>query len=1004
MSLACILFGSTNVYFQSGSPTSLGGSYTLRIGNGSSDKPNRPGWGTSSVDSRYLNRFADIEAAGSDPNPSACIGQSVMSLKGTIPNRYDEYGTVVTRTAYSYKLPTASGASGTAIVTKGNGFTHDGISYYAGNSSSAECKVQIILSTFAPTGYVFAGWSDGGSGTRTYTNQDVDLSGVTPIFKKQYTIQFYKNVSYPTSAAIAGSATVTGSMQTMNCVEGESYTLTKNAFAKTYAYENGKYTCPMYFTGWNTKADGSGDSFSDEATVSYPIDFAPEPGGVVKLYAQWRFPAVFIYNALVDGLTRGKIALYQDNYTSTKASMASQSNHAIIYDGVKAGHKYTLFWGANSNSGDYYGAGVDTTGDGVADISSNWAQTLEFTGNNLTTFDRDANGNSVITSGNKIASVVGVFIHASRTAFSVANNISTANATVTFSRQPTAAGGKYYGGELSVTIKPKAGKKITAYNMTAVSGSVSGDDQTNGVTVTFNLDSNITITGTFETVQCSVSAQIAAGHGVAVDTVEVKQNDAPAPASVYYGSEVVFKETIKAGGSYYAGGWFDANGNRVSYSNNPSHRMTVTSDTTLYARGMADVAVAFVDANGDPVTDGVSATIAGAFILSGHNYVDIGSNAVVTVDCGDKFFNGMFINAVTGNRVDATVDAEGHSASASVAVANYVSLVVRVSDTMPSYTVSVTANIANAGDFVTFRDVTGEILSAETPSAQTGSGIALGAGARPTTTKTYQLDNIGYVEAEVVPAVGDKVFQGWFEAEEEEAEEGEADAPISTELTRRFYVLGDVTTYVRYATPQSEGIAVSVGYKDGDAARNTGNVAIVGVDGEGKAPQGAEVTISATPAIGYVFAGWYVGDELKEDWGAEHTFTVVTAVECLAKFSKDTSVIYRWEGSDENKMMRWRSKLYVACKVFNPAAARVDASVRRDEDGGETPTLAQLTVEVHSSPDADPTSSVTLQGMTVVRARRLPKMRPERYMAVEVRNDEQVDRIIVGTSMEGLAT
>lgn len=1000
MSQNAIYFSEGAVLFEGNAQTSesaLWGSYVWYRSHLAAPNVYAAGYGPSNLSANsYLSGYA-CDASGTainDVGPSGATyhRKFVKGGSGTA-DRYTDPKAALVATCYDI-----SGWPSGATYTRGvytEEFTHSGKKYLFSRNSSYQASATVGI-YYDSTKYSIE-WQSGptvtGSSLETFPNYTL---------LKKFTIQFYKNVGNPTSAAIAGSATVTGSMQTMNCVEDESYTLTKNAFAKTYAYENGKYTCPMYFTGWNTKADGTGYSLRDEAVVS-DVDFNPDAGATVKLYAQWRFPAVFIHNALVDGLVRGKIALYQDNYVSGKSPMANQANHAVIYDGVKAGHKYTLFWQQNGNTGDYYGAGVDTTGNGSANIQSNWAQTLEFTGNNLTTFDRDANGNSVITSGNKIASVVGVFIHASRTAFSVANNISTANATVTFSRQPTAVGGKYYGGELSVTIKPKAGKKITAYNMTAVSGSVSGDDQTNGVTVTFNLDSNITITGTFETVQCSVSAQIAAGHEVAVSAVEVTQNDA-AVASVDYGSEVVFKETIEAGGSYYAGGWFDANGNRVSISNNQSHRMTVTSDTTLYARGMADVAVAFVDANGDPVTDGVSATIAGAFILSGHNYVDIGSSAAVTVDCGDKFFNGMFINAVTGNRVDATVDAEGHSASASVAVADYVSLVVRVSDTMPSYTVSVTANIANAGDFVTFRDVTGEILSAETPSAQTGSGIALGAGAGPTTTKTYQLDNIGHVEAEVVPAVDDKVFQGWFEAEEEEAEEEEADAPISTELTRRFYVLGDVTTYVRYATPQSEGIAVSVGYKDGSSAQNQGSVAIVGVDGEGKAPQGAEVTISAMPAIGYVFAGWYVGDELKEGWGAEYTFHVVTAVECLAKFSKDTSVIYKWEGSDKNKMMRWRSKLYVASKVFNPAAARVDASVRRGEDGGETPTLAQLTVEVHSSPDADPTSSTTLMGMTVVRGRRLPKMRAERYMAVEVQNDEQVDRIIVGTSMEGLAT
>lgn len=48
--------------------------------------------------------------------------------------------------------------------------------------------------------------------------------------------------------------------------------------------------CPFglegfHFTGWNTKADGSGEQFADEATVSENL--TDEDGGSVTLYAQW---------------------------------------------------------------------------------------------------------------------------------------------------------------------------------------------------------------------------------------------------------------------------------------------------------------------------------------------------------------------------------------------------------------------------------------------------------------------------------------------------------------------------------------------------------------------------------------------------------------------------------------------------------------------------------------------------------------------------------------------
>jgi len=46
------------------------------------------------------------------------------------------------------------------------------------------------------------------------------------------------------------------------------------------------YVCEGYiFTGWNTKADGSGDSFADGEEI---LNLTSEDNGVVRLYAQWK--------------------------------------------------------------------------------------------------------------------------------------------------------------------------------------------------------------------------------------------------------------------------------------------------------------------------------------------------------------------------------------------------------------------------------------------------------------------------------------------------------------------------------------------------------------------------------------------------------------------------------------------------------------------------------------------------------------------------------------------
>ena len=52
-------------------------------------------------------------------------------------------------------------------------------------------------------------------------------------------------------------------------------TLTKNSYIRKY------YT----FTGWNTKPDGSGDSYADKATVK---NLTSDNAKIITLYAQWK--------------------------------------------------------------------------------------------------------------------------------------------------------------------------------------------------------------------------------------------------------------------------------------------------------------------------------------------------------------------------------------------------------------------------------------------------------------------------------------------------------------------------------------------------------------------------------------------------------------------------------------------------------------------------------------------------------------------------------------------
>ena len=66
----------------------------------------------------------------------------------------------------------------------------------------------------------------------------------------------------------------TGTMSDMNITRAVSQTLTANAYTKS-GYD---------FIGWNTAADGSGNSYADEEEIAYA---SITDGDVITLYAQW---------------------------------------------------------------------------------------------------------------------------------------------------------------------------------------------------------------------------------------------------------------------------------------------------------------------------------------------------------------------------------------------------------------------------------------------------------------------------------------------------------------------------------------------------------------------------------------------------------------------------------------------------------------------------------------------------------------------------------------------
>ena len=132
---------------------------------------------------------------------------------------------------------------------------------------------RLTANAFTRTGYSFYGWNTRADGTGTaFTNRRsiksvsaADGASITLYAQwkaNRYTVRFNANGGR-------------GSMGSLSCFYGTAYTLAANRFTRA------GYT----FVAWNTSADGSGESFSDLASVQ---NLSAAAGSSVILYAQWR--------------------------------------------------------------------------------------------------------------------------------------------------------------------------------------------------------------------------------------------------------------------------------------------------------------------------------------------------------------------------------------------------------------------------------------------------------------------------------------------------------------------------------------------------------------------------------------------------------------------------------------------------------------------------------------------------------------------------------------------
>ena len=127
---------------------------------------------------------------------------------------------------------------------------------------------------YTKTGYTFKNWNTNANGTgtsytnRQYVNNLTATNGGTIYLYAQWTPNKY-------TVKFDGNGSTSGSTAEQTFTYDQAQNLNKNGYIRD------GYT----FNGWNTKADGTGTSYTDQQSV---INLTSANNGTVTLYAQWK--------------------------------------------------------------------------------------------------------------------------------------------------------------------------------------------------------------------------------------------------------------------------------------------------------------------------------------------------------------------------------------------------------------------------------------------------------------------------------------------------------------------------------------------------------------------------------------------------------------------------------------------------------------------------------------------------------------------------------------------
>lgn len=213
--------------------------------------------------------------------------------KGTGSTIYSGYYKVYVRYPVKYSL-------------KGGTNSSDNPTYFTANNIGTK----YTLADPTRKGYTFAGWYSDSS----YKNKITSLTA-----KRKIVTVYAKWTEHKYTISFQGNGSSGGSMSKMTKLKySKSYTLTKNAFKKK-GYK---------FTGWNTKSDGSGKTYKNEASIA---KLTATNGKTVKLYAQWKKVSYTITYKLNGGKNNSKNpAKYNVKTETIKLKKPSRKGYTFV--------------------------------------------------------------------------------------------------------------------------------------------------------------------------------------------------------------------------------------------------------------------------------------------------------------------------------------------------------------------------------------------------------------------------------------------------------------------------------------------------------------------------------------------------------------------------------------------------------------------------------------------------------------------------------------------------